>query len=103
MALTFKQFRYFGENSDNNNITKEELENGSFCPDYSYITSLGIRAIPGTIFSINGGLAQIGPSGVFDLNFPEKFLLKSFLFTNLNTLVSLNGIYIIIDIVGEEK
>ena len=106
MALVFKQYVYINGAGNNNTATLEELRNGSYFENkYQYITALGIRTMPGIQFSINQGLAEIGPSGVFDLRFPENFILKSLTFEDsLDTkIINTNGGYIIIDILGEEK
>lgn len=106
MIPKFREFRYFGDNSSENNITRSELISGSiFTQNIPTITQLGVRAIPGTKFYINGNTnpVVIGFLGVLELDLSDGGSITSLKFdtqsiNNINE--NINGGYIIIDILG---
>lgn len=107
MAIKFKQFRYFGENSDQNNISKIELISGSkFTQEIRTITQLGVRALPGTKFYINNNENPviIGFLGIFELDLTDGGAITNLSFDqkSINSInENLHGGYIIVDILGE--
>lgn len=105
MSKKFKQFRYYGDNSLKNNITAEELVDGSiFTSEITNITQLGVRAIPGTEFYINDNANPIiiGFLGIFELDFQEGSITSlKFNQSSINAInQNVNGGYIIVDILG---
>lgn len=74
MALRYRQIRFYHNGStDHNqptNITRESLVSGKVFENYFPIVQLGIQALPGTKFSINGSdnPAIVGFTGIFELD-----------------------------------
>lgn len=108
MASNFKQFRYYGDNSSQNNITKEQLINGEiFTNDIKIIQQLGIKATPGTKFYINNNSSPVivGFLGVFEINLSGTGGFITHLSFDLNSVNAINenlqGGYIIINILGD--
>lgn len=106
MALKFRQFRYFGDDSLQNNISRQDLIDGSvFTEEIKTITQLGVRAIPGTKFYINNNSNPviIGFLGVFELDFSNGGSVTKLSF-DTSSVASINenlhGGYIIVDILG---
>lgn len=106
MEQSFKQFRYFGKNSSYNNVTENALVNGTFITDGASITQLGVRALPGTRFYLNGGTNPVivGFTGLFEIEFTEGGSISSIRFDQesiaaINT--NLSGGYVIIDILSK--
>lgn len=106
MEQVFKQFRYFGEHSSQNNITKEDLITGQrFNNYYTPLVQLGIRALPGTKVYLNGSLDPIiiGYLGIFELDFSKGGTITSMKF-DINSVNEIDknrqGGYIIIDLIG---
>ena len=106
MEHIFKQFRYFGEHSLQNNITKQDLLTGQrFENYYTPIVQLGIRALPGTKIYLNGSEDPIivGYLGIFELDFSQGGSITSLRFNenSVNEIDNnLQGGYIIIDLLG---
>ena len=103
----FKQFRYFGGNNSNqNNISAEELINGEIFSQYRPIVQLGIRTLPGTRFYLNDGDSPVivGYTGLFELEFKEGGCITSMRFARQSIdfiTDNINGGYLIIDILGK--
>lgn len=104
MNVDFKQFRYFGKNSNLNNITQAQLINGTVFG--SSVIQLGIRTLPGVKFYLNEGLDPVivGYTGVFELDFPSSGGSISSIRFDANSIDfidnNINGGYIIIDALG---
>lgn len=79
-------------------INKESFkEEKPFEVEKKNIRKLGIQAVPGTTFEINGNNIMVGPRGVFDLDLGDKIIISSLIFNT--PPVSGN---IIVDMVYEE-
>lgn len=105
MEQYFKQFRFFGDNAGQNNITAGELVNGTIFQHYTPITQLGIRSIPGTKFYLNEGDSPVivGYTGLFELEFKDGGQISSMRFSQESIDAireNLTGGYLIIDILG---
>lgn len=77
MALKFKQYRFFGENSNKNTDDVTYTNNTlNFNKWPTSIKRLGIQTMPGVEFNINGGGNDvpniiIGPSGIYEIDVEE--------------------------------
>ena len=92
MAKKIKQFRYYAENDTNANpnytrnypdsISARNLISGSIFATSTPIVQLGIQALPGTRFFLNGNQYPIiiGNTGIYELdytvNIKELFFLE---------------------------
>ena len=111
MAKYLMQFRYYGnqfENNDLSNIRYEELISGSHfisCrPNATSIASLGIQTLPGVKFYLNNSQIDpiiIGPSGIYELGIDENYEITGLQFDrkSIDSINANNGAYLIIDIV----
>ena len=106
MTQNFKQFRYFNNNSSYNyptTLTSNELISGECFKDYLPITSLGISALPGTKFYINGSDTPVivGFTGLFELDFSQGGTILSLQFDSrsIENIKANNSSYLLIDIV----
>ena len=103
----FRQFRYFGDNSNRNNIDILGLTTGTpFTEDIKIITQLGVRALPGTKFYINYNSEPVivGFLGIFELDFTGKGAITHLSFDSDSVSAineNLHGGYIIVDIFGD--
>ena len=100
VELQFKQYRYFGSSSSKNNITREQLLNGT---GLTNIIELGLRALPGTKFYINNSTdpVVVGYTGLFEIDFSSGGSVTSIRFDRQTVDFiddNLNGGYIIIDL-----
>ena len=72
MAKQLKQFRWYRENDPRNvpAVGLDGYSKGSVFKDYYPISQLGIQALPGTKFYLNGSVKPIimGVSGIYDLD-----------------------------------
>lgn len=106
MTPKFRQFRYFGDNSLQNNINKQQLIDGNvFTEEIKAISQLGVRALPGTKLYINNNNNPIiiGYIGVFELDLTGKSSITSLKIDEQSISAinnNLQGGYIIIDILG---
>lgn len=107
MAKQIKQIRYYGESNPNNNPQGAslftELVTGKAFSNYVPMLQLGIQALPGTRFFLNGNTSSpiiIGGTGIYelDLNGSEITDLK-FASTSLNAIKNNNNAHLIVDIV----
>ena len=111
------QYRWVKNNMGEDNICPEgaEIESfftGSVFADKTPIYQLGIQALPGTKFFLNGGIDPIivGATGIYELDLHEKATISSLRFdsksmkTIENASKAGNG-FLIVDIVyeGEEE
>lgn len=106
MAKQVKQFRYYGDNNPNNTsrTTFKGLINGEVFKDYVPILQLGIQALPGTRFFLNGNTTSpiiVGGTGIYDLdlNGLTEITALQFAATSLNAIKNNNNAYLIVDII----
>lgn len=104
MAKKIKQYRYFGNDSDNSTVSLEELITGSIFE--TRISDLRIQAYPGTKFYLNDSSdwVMVGATGEYHLGLSGNYEI-SFLRFDEETLrmdYNRNGdiaSYVIVDIV----
>lgn len=111
MTKYLMQFRYYGNQLENNNLSNikyEELISGSHfisCrPNATSIASLGIQTLPGVKFYLNNSQIDpiiIGPSGIYELGIDENYEITGLQFDrkSIDSINANNGAYLIIDIV----
>lgn len=104
-----KQIRYYADGSAENfpsSVNKNALQNGTAFRPYYPITQLGVQAIPGTKFYINGNKYPIiiGYTGIFELNSSLNYLVNSLTFSeeSLNLINDNDNAYLLVDFVYEE-
>ena len=116
MAKQVKQFRFYEHNSDKNYpngssgkvaISYRNLTSGSIFLDYMPIIQLGIQALPGTQFYLNGSQIPviIGHTGIYELNLDGLSEITSLKF-DPKSIEAINGnanSYLIVDIIYEEE
>ena len=112
MALSFRQFRYYKDNSSQNfpvGLTAASLISGDALNTYLPIQQIGIQALPGTKFYINGAtnVTVVGSTGLVELDISNGGSISSIMFNRESLeLISQNTeAYIILDIIyrqGEE-
>jgi hypothetical protein len=103
-----RQFRYYGE-TDNRNYPSNEvawntLVGGNIFRGYGAITHLGIQALPGTKFYLNGGNHGIiiGDTGIYELELERLGCITGIRFDEKSLkLIQENKDVILIDIVYE--
>ena len=109
MGKRIQQFRYYnpGDTTRNNpsNISAAGLISGSIFKQAMPITDLGIQALPGTKFYLNGSVNPIiiGHSGLYQLNLNGAVRITSLRFdaTSVNAVTENENGYIIVDVVYE--
>ena len=106
MVQNFKQFRYYNNNSSHNfpnGLTVNDLVSGECFKNYLPISQLGISALPGTKFYLNGSDTPviIGFTGYFELDFSNIGTILSLEFDaqSLERIRINNSAYLLIDIV----
>ena len=91
MSKTIRQYRYYGDDNDNNqpkSLTKERMyinnssnvfTSESIIQDLGKITHLGVQGIPGVKLYINDNLGPIiiGGTGVFELDITDYSFIYS--------------------------
>ena len=113
MKRYVKQIRYYGEGSDlnsklsnNSAMNASSLANGGAFNDYTPIVKLGIQALPGTKFYLNGSEEGviIGNSGLFELDLEDRIQITGLRFSP-TSLQNINAMgekaHLLIDIVYE--
>lgn len=72
MRKRIQQFRYYGEQHPDNNLTRADLISGYVFP--SSIIALGIQTYPGIKFYLNGSEDPIiiGSSGIFEIDLRDN-------------------------------
>ena len=109
MAKQIKQFRYYSEDEEINNspivINKDFLVSGKIFESCMPIYKLGIQAITGTTFYLNGSLEPIiiGNTGIFELDLGGNIEINALKFSEQSVNFINNNInaYLIIDMICE--
>ena len=111
MAKHLMQFRYYGDQLENNNLSNieyKQLISGSHfisCkPNATSIASLGIQTLPGVKFYLNNSQVDpilVGPSGIYELGINENYEITGLQFDrkSLDLIDANSGAYLIIDVV----
>jgi len=111
MSKKLKQFRYYGEGDSRNSpigATAQQYETGTIFGGVFPIAQLGIQALPGTKFYLNGSIKPIyiGASGIYDLDIKNGARVTSLGF-DLMSLYNINASgtgYLLVDVLyGEEE
>lgn len=116
MAKKIKQFRYYAENDTNANpnytrnypdsISARNLVSGSIFATSTPIVQLGIQALPGTRFFLNGNQYPIiiGNTGIYELDLQGQgeITALSFESRSINAIKENENAYLIVDIIYEE-
>ena len=105
MVYNFKQIRYFCDNSTKNSpdsLTKEDLISGRCFNRYLPANQIGISALPGTRFYINGGQVpiMINFSGLFNLDLSDNGSIASLTFDekSLDYIQENDSAYLLVDL-----
>ena len=110
MAKKLKQFRWYSDGDSKNspsNGTLEGYATGSIFEGVYPIAQLGIQALPGTEFYLNGSVKPIlvGVSGIYDLDIKNGARITGLSFGNqaLTRIGENPTSYLIVDVLyGEE-
>lgn len=116
MAKRIKQFRYYAENDTNANpnytrnfpatISARNLISGSIFATSTPIVQLGIQALPGTRFFLNGNNNPIiiGNTGIYELDLQGQgeITALSFESSSINAIKENPNAYLIVDVIYEE-
>ena len=109
MAKKIKQFRYYAEGDPKNSpvASKDEYAKGTVFASVYPIAQLGIQALPGTQFFLNGSVKPItiGASGIYDLDIKNGARVTYLSFGNesMNRIAASDSSYLIVDVLyGEE-
>lgn len=103
MKKQIQQYRYYGENIADNNISRADLISGYIFP--SSIIALGIQTYPGIRFYLNGSEDSIviGSSGIFEIELKDncEITLLQFDQKSLDYIEDKsNSAYLIIDLIS---
>ena len=113
MAKKVKQIRYYNDTADKNYPSKNSggpsyrnLISGSVFSNYMPIMQLGIQALPGTKFYLNGSNNPIiiGNTGIYELDLWGMAEINSLQFdaNSLSLISSNDNAYLIIDMIYED-
>lgn len=110
MANKIIQYRYYGDNNNNNSpreVQKNEFVSGEVFQNTSPILQLGIQTLPGARFYLNKGIdpVYIGPTGIYELDLENKTEIVSLRFDNktMDLINKNNNAYLIVDILYESE
>ena len=113
MSKQVKQFRYYSEpnhelNMNNpSNMALDNLVSGEIFGFYMPIYKIGIQALPGTKFYLNGTTNPIiiGHTGIFEMELNERTEIISLTFDTKSIVAIQNNpsAYLIVDIIYEEE
>lgn len=106
MVKDFNQIIYCNPSSDRNTpgITKESLVNGTAFTNYLPLSQLGVRALPGTQFYVNGGTKPvlIGFTGLFEIDLSNGGSITGLKFdeSSIAAIEANDSAYLIVDMLG---
>lgn len=117
MSKKLTQFRFYSDGSSQNypvknisnkSVTTQDYVSGSIFRDAFPILQLGIQALPGTKFYLNGNINPIyvGSSGIYDLDIKEEIRINGLAFEqdSMNRINDTGSAILIVDILyGEEE
>lgn len=109
MAKRIKQFRYYKQADAEKNspisITRPSLTTGQIFRDFLPITHLGIQALPGTKFYLNGNIYPVivGHTGLYELDLANNMRITALSFDNdsIKAIEENPNGYLIIDVIYE--
>ena len=106
LVQKIKQFRYYAESAAQNfpsTLTAEQLVSGSCFNSYLPAVEIGVAALPGTKFYINGldNPIIVNFSGLFNLRFKEVGLVDSISFdpNTIEYIKTNDSAYLIVDLI----
>ena len=115
MAKKIKQIRYYADGADTNYPNSVDqgtiplyrnLVSGSVFSRYMPILQLGIQALPGTKFYLNGSNNPIiiGNTGIYELDLQGLTEINSLSFdaSSISLISSNNNAYLIVDMIYDE-
>lgn len=122
MAYKVKQFRYYNDKSsevaaDKRNqpttldgtttlITSEHYANGDVFGKYFPVTQLGIQALPGTKFYLNGGTSPIiiGTTGIYELDLDSGIQITKITFDaqSIKDIASNENAFLLVDVMYDD-
>lgn len=114
MSKKIKQFRYYSETDSKNypetsssGTLAGQYENGNVFKGVFPISQLGIQALPGTKFYLNGNIhyITIGSSGIYDLDIKNGARVTELRFSSdsMSRIANSDSGYLIVDVLyGEE-
>lgn len=111
MAKQVKQFRFYQHNSNKNypqaKVNYRNLVSGRLFQDYMPISQLGIQALPGTKFYLNGSNDPIiiGHTGIYELDLEglAEITALSFDAKSIEAINGNNNSFLIVDIIYEQE
>ena len=122
MAYKVKQFRYYNDKSsevaaDKRNqpttldgtttlITSEHYANGDVFGKYFPVTQLGIQALPGTKFYLNGGTSPIiiGTTGIYELDLDSGIQITKITFDaqSIKDIANNENAFLLVDVMYDD-
>lgn len=106
MARKVKQIRYYGDNNAQNSegVRFNSLTGGDAFSKYMPVLQLGVQALPGTRFFLNGDNKNpiiIGGTGIYELDLNGEAEINSLQFAaaSVNAIRNNNNAYLIVDMI----
>lgn len=111
MAKKIKQVRFYENGSLKNSstlLTSYELTSGRAFVEYTPIFQLGIQALPGTKFYLNGDLSDsiiIGNTGIFELDLTNGNEITGLAFdpVSIANISANKNAYLIVDMIYDKR
>ena len=106
MVKDFNQIIYCHPSSEKNTngVTKENLVSGTIFSQYLPLSQLGVRALPGTQFYLNGGTNPviIGFTGLFEIDLSSGGSITGLKFDekSIQAIEANDSAYLIVDMLG---
>lgn len=103
MARKVKQIRYYGDKRDGE-LKFNQLTSGTAFSSYMPILQLGIQALPGTRFFLNGDITNpiiVGGTGIYELDLNGEAQINSLQFAaaSVQAIQKNNNAYLIVDMI----
>ena len=109
MAKKFKQFIYYNQDNINNSpleISYNTLCTGNIFNKFMPACHIGIQALPGTKFYLNGSYLPIviGYTGIYELELDNTSQITSIRFDDesINRIAKNDETFLIVDLIYEE-
>ena len=106
MIKDFHQIVYCHANSNKNTpgVTADNLISGAAFSNLGPLSQLGVRALPGTEFYINGGVTPIivGFTGLFEIDLSDGGTITGLKFSekSIQAIEANDSAYLIVDMLG---
>lgn len=109
MARKVGQVRFFANGSSQNypsGLTSTQMRHGTAFSKYYPLVRLGVQALPGTKFYINGYTTPVvvGSTGIYELDIEGLSTISDLQFdaTSLETIARNDAAYIYVDFIYEQ-